>query len=124
RQHEGNFTIPESTCYSSINGTKTKNIPTETDYEAGGDYIAILYITVYDSEGGSDDFIIALSIPTEEEPLDLVSFIIIIIIIIIIIASIIGITFLILKRRKSKKFGEFYAPPQETDSTPPLNEEY
>lgn len=124
RKHEGNFTIPENTSYSSINGTRTKTIPTETDYEAGGDYIAIMYITVYDSEGGSDDFIIALSIPKEEVPLDMVSFIIIIIIIIIIIASIIGITILILKKRRSKKFGEFYAPPQKTDSTPPLNEEY
>jgi subtilisin family serine protease len=58
----GNFTIPDTMSYSSISGTKS--IATAASYNDATKegYLGILVITVYDSEGSSEDFVIILSI--------------------------------------------------------------
>jgi len=60
--HVGSFIIPFDIQYSSITGTKS--ISTETNYNFDTDegYLAILLLTVFDSDGGSEDFILILSI--------------------------------------------------------------
>ncbi len=105
------FTIPLTMDYNTLN--RTQSISTETDYVNG--YIAILYVTVHDSEGGYDGFFILLDITEEPEPIDLASFlIIIIIIIIIIVVSIIGIAIAVNYRKKHKDLAEkpLQAPPE------------
>jgi len=54
------YKIPETMKFDTLEGTK--DISAETDYHDGGDYIAILAVTVFDSEGGEDYFLIIISI--------------------------------------------------------------
>jgi len=65
-KHSGTYTIPSTLKYDTISGVKS--ISTETDFHTEGNYIGILWINIFDTEGGSDDFIIFCSIiPPESE---------------------------------------------------------
>jgi len=60
--HVGSFIIPFDIQYSSIKGTKSVSTETNYDSDTNEGYIAILLLTVFDSDGASEDFIIILSI--------------------------------------------------------------
>lgn len=60
--YEGYFTIPDSMNYNSMAGTKTVSTASDFDFSTNDGYLGIVYITVYDSEGGIDEFIIILTI--------------------------------------------------------------
>ena len=127
-KHEGSFTIPNTMQYSSITGIKS--ISTETDFNTNTNegYLAILYISVYDSEGDIDEFIIILQISGE---LDLMQ-IFMILAIVIPIAALVVITImmlLLLRRRKLKRFVPvqqeyFYQPSIEERKEPPGTREF
>ncbi|MFX1477478.1 MAG: S8 family serine peptidase [Promethearchaeota archaeon] len=61
-KHEGSFAIPYSMQYSSIEGTKSVSTAAPFDLNTNQGYLGLFYITVYDSEGQFDDFIIVLLI--------------------------------------------------------------
>lgn len=93
--HAGTFTIPETMKYSTLDGVKSIN--STTDFHEDGNYVAILVITVVDSEGGSEDFIIITSIAQTTDSIDLLLLILIIAIVIIIIVVVIV---LILRKKR------------------------
>ena len=61
-KHEGAFTIPNSMKYSSISGTKSISTAASYDDSTKKGYLGILLITVHDSEGEYEEFIIILLI--------------------------------------------------------------
>ncbi len=120
--HQGTFVIPYTIAYNSISGIKY--ISTATNYDTSTDegYLAILLITLIDSEGGSEDFLILLSIRASLQ-LDLV-LILIIVGLIIGIGAIVIIT-LVVKSRRSKRSAEsseYY--PQDYYTTPEQDTTY
>ena len=94
---EGRFTIPNKMEYDTIAGTKS--IPTTTDFDSSTNqgYLGLLYLTVYDSEGEYEDFIIILLI--SEASMDL-SFLIYIIIPIVGVLVLVGMAVYFAKRKK------------------------
>ncbi|MCJ7649017.1 MAG: zinc ribbon domain-containing protein, partial [Candidatus Lokiarchaeota archaeon] len=60
--HVGSFIIPFDIQYSSITGTKSLSTETNYNFDTDEGYLAILLLTVFDSDGGSEDFILILSI--------------------------------------------------------------
>ncbi|UCD00860.1 MAG: S8 family serine peptidase [Promethearchaeota archaeon] len=105
---EGTFTIPDSMRYNTITGEKL--ISTVSSYDTFTDtgFIGILYMTVYDSEGEFEDFIIALLI--SERPID--PFMIIIIVIsIIALIGIVGMSIYYARRKKYPKVTQYYYKP-------------
>jgi hypothetical protein len=97
--HEGSFTIPNSMQYSSLSGTKSVSTAADFDFSTNQGYLSILFITVYDSEGESDDFLIILVI--SGGPMDL-SLITIVVLVIVAIIGLIGLSIYLAKRRKSR----------------------
>ncbi|MFX1324686.1 MAG: S8 family serine peptidase [Promethearchaeota archaeon] len=97
--HEGSFTIPNSMLYPSLGGTKTVSTAANFDFSTNQGYLSILLITVYDSEGGSDDFIIILLISESPMGLSLITMVIIVVIAVIVL---IGLSIYLVKRRKSR----------------------
>ncbi|MFX0070403.1 MAG: S8 family serine peptidase, partial [Candidatus Hermodarchaeota archaeon] len=67
--HVGAFTIPSTMQYNSITGTKSKSTAVSFNTATNMGYLGILYITVYDSEGGSEIFLIFLEI--SKQPFDI-----------------------------------------------------
>jgi len=61
---KGSYTIPFNLEYYTIEGAKS--ISTITDYQNNGDYIGVLTVTVWDSEGGNSEFIILVDITAAE----------------------------------------------------------
>jgi len=100
---EGSFTIPDTMQYSSITGTKSLSTAADYDQDTNKGYLSILYIKVYDSEGGTDDFIIILSI--SQRPMD-VFFIIIIVVAIFAIIVIIGLVIYFARRKKRPRISQ------------------
>ncbi|KKM77580.1 hypothetical protein LCGC14_1368600, partial [marine sediment metagenome] len=96
----GTFRIPNSMQYSSIAGTKTVSTAAGFDFSSSKGYLGILFITVYDSEGNSEEFIIILSISAR--PMDL-SIIIFIVIGVIAIIGLGGMLIYFARRRKYPK---------------------
>ncbi|MFX1323238.1 MAG: zinc ribbon domain-containing protein, partial [Promethearchaeota archaeon] len=76
-KHVGSFTIPNTMEYNSIAGTKSKSTAASFDMSTNKGYLGILLITVYDSEGGYEEFVIILKI--SEKPLDIFMIILIVI---------------------------------------------
>ena len=60
--HVGSFSIPSDIQYSSIEGAKSVSTVTNYNFDTDEGYLAILLITVFDSDGASEDFIMILSI--------------------------------------------------------------
>ncbi|MFX1273572.1 MAG: S8 family serine peptidase [Promethearchaeota archaeon] len=73
-QHSGSFIIPTTMEYNSIEGTKM--ISTVATYYDG--YIGLFILTIFDSEGGTDDFYLLVAInPEVSNLLPLIIFIVI-----------------------------------------------
>ncbi|MHA1671184.1 MAG: S8 family serine peptidase [Promethearchaeota archaeon] len=60
--HVGSFFIPFDGQYSSIKGTKSLSTETNYDFNTDEGYLAILMLTVFDSDGASENFIMIISI--------------------------------------------------------------
>ncbi len=95
---EGSFIIPDTMQYSSITGTKSISTAAGFDTNTNRGYLGILYITVYDSEGGYDDFIVILII--SQRPIDYS----LIIIIVVSIIALIGVVSTIVYYARRKKY--------------------
>ena len=86
-KYEGLFVIPNSFEYSTLEGTKTVSTAPGFDFLTNQGYLGVLLITVYDSEGGWDDFIIILDIVGGQVDLSYIVFLIIGIVAILAIVS-------------------------------------
>ncbi|MFX1346422.1 MAG: S8 family serine peptidase [Promethearchaeota archaeon] len=102
--HEGNFTIPSSMNYNSIEGTKAVSTASGFDFSTNEGYLGVLYITVYDSEGEFDDFTIILVI--NERPMDY-SMIMLIVIGVIALIVIGSMAIYFVRRRKYTRYTTF-----------------
>jgi hypothetical protein len=114
--HEGTFIVPFTIAYNSITGIKEVSTATNYNTETEEGYLAILLITIFDSEGGSEDFVMILSIRATIQ-FDLV-LLLIIIGLVVAIGIIVFIAF-IAKSKKSKASAErteYY--PQDYYTTP------
>jgi subtilisin family serine protease len=96
-RYEGRFVMPYSLEYNTLEGTKTVSTAAGFDFQTNQGYLGVLLITVYDSEGGWDDFIIILHIT--RNPFD---FSLIIFVIIGIVAAIGIVSMLIYYKRRKK----------------------
>jgi len=102
--YEGSFTIPNSMSYNSIAGTKTVSTASGFDFSTKEGYLGVLYITVYDSEGEFDDFIIILVI--SERPMDF-STITLIVIGVIALIGVAGMSIYFVRRKKYTRYTTF-----------------
>jgi subtilisin family serine protease len=98
QRYEGIFIIPNSFEYNTLEGTKTVSTAASFDFSTNQGYLGVLFITVYDSEGGWDDFIIILHIIAK--PID---FSFSIFVILAIVASIGIVSMAIYFRRRKKR---------------------
>jgi len=102
--HEGSFTIPNSMDYNSIEGIKTVSTASDFDFSTKDGYLGILYITVYDTEGEFDDFVIILVI--NERLLDY-SMIMVIVIGVIALIGVVSMSIYFVRRRKYTRYTTF-----------------
>jgi len=112
--HSGSFTIPLTIDFSTISGTKP--VSTVATYYDG--YVGLFYITVYDSEGGSDEFYFVVAISAATPTFD--PLIAIVIFGIIIAVSLIVILAIFLNKRgksrtttQSQYYQDYYRPSPE-----------
>ena len=96
----GSFTIPTEMKYSSIAGTKSISTVSTYSNEVQDGYIGLILITVFDSDGGSDDFIVVFLI---QAGFDFSLILPIVIISLIIIAGLSFIIFTHFRRKKRAK---------------------
>jgi hypothetical protein len=113
----GSFTIPTTMLYSTISGIKSISTATAFNINTNKGYIGILAVSVYDTEGKSEEFWIALLI--SEAPLDLSLIIIIAVSIIALIAAVSMIIYYARKKRYPKTSPvqpryEYYYPSYES----------
>ena len=106
--HGGSFTIPFDISYSSLTGSRTISTDTSFNLEDDSGYIAVLFITVFDSEGGSEDFILVLQI---ERGFTFDWLIIALVVITVALAVVFTVVLLIRKSRKSKRIKAQTAAP-------------
>jgi len=116
--HNGRFTIPHTMSFSSITGTKQLSTASQYDSNAQDGYLAVLLITAFDSEGGSEDFIIAFLI----QPSLAVDLILPLIIVGIVVAIgiIVGISLYLKRKKKSRTttpLGGYYQHQYGDEST-------
>ncbi|MFX1241237.1 MAG: S8 family serine peptidase [Promethearchaeota archaeon] len=97
-KYEGSFIIPDTMLYSSITGIKPISTAAGFNFDTSEGYLSLFYITVYDSEGETDDFIIILKISVP--PIDIS----LLIIIIISIVALIGVVSLFVYYARKKKY--------------------
>ena len=97
--HSGSFIIPYTMEFSTITGAKQLSTASQYDTSSQDGYLAFLLVTVFDSEGESEDFIIVVLIESSI-PIDLL-LVPIIIGVIVVIALILGISMYLRKKRKS-----------------------
>ena len=117
--HQGTIEIPYNVQYSTISGIKSISTETNFDQYTYEGYLAVLWITVIDSDGGTNTFIIALDIQPGPVPFDLIFALIIAVI--IIVSVLIVLMIVLRKMKKSRKKvsteapDEYYKPytPQE-----------
>ena len=131
--HQGRLGIPFTIAYDSIAGTKYISTATNYDTNTGEGYLAILLITLIDSEGGSDDFIILLSI---RATLQLDPFLIFLILGLVISTGVLVVILLVRRSRKRKGTtsiesqeypSDYYTTPSESTiyyTEPSSSEEY
>ncbi len=98
--HYGTFVIPYTMEFSSITGTKTLSTASQYDNNAQDGYLAILFITAFDSEGESEDFLMVLLIQPSI-PFDFM-LILIIIGVVVVVGIIVGVSLLVRKKKKSR----------------------
>ena len=108
--YEGLFVIPNSLEYSTLEGTKTVSTAPGFDFSTNRGYLGVIYITVYDSEGGWVDFIIILDIIGN--PVDL-SYIVFIIIGIVAILAIVSMSLYFSRRKRISRIT--FAQPESYD---------
>jgi len=96
-QYEGTFTIPSIMLYDSISGINPVSTAVDINLDTNEGYIALLYITLYDSEGGDDEFAIILLI--SEPPIDF-SFLIIIVISIVALLAFVSLIVYYARRKR------------------------
>ncbi len=106
--YEGSFTIPSSMSYRSISGTKTISTASGYNDSTKEGYLGVLIISVYDSEGSSEEFIIILSI--SGSALDLTMIVIFSVIGLLAISSL---SIYFIRRRKTR--GITYTPTPYSD---------
>jgi hypothetical protein len=116
---QGSFTIPDTLRYNTISGIKSISTATNFNIDTNEGYLALLYITVYDSEGGTDEFLILLLI--SGRPFDFT----LIIIIVISIIALIGVVSMMVYYARRKKYprASRYQPSFEEYSYQPSYEE-
>ncbi|MFX1234752.1 MAG: S8 family serine peptidase, partial [Promethearchaeota archaeon] len=111
--HQGTFEIPYNIQYSTIKGLVS--IPTVTDFDLDTNegYLAIIMISVDDSEGGTNDFIIIFFINVGRQ---LNLFLGLIIAAVAIGTSLLILVLVLRKRKKSRiqKFTQEYYSPDDT----------
>jgi hypothetical protein len=119
-EHAGSLTIPLTMEFSTIGGNQP--VSTVADYYNG--YLGIFYITVYDSEGGSDEYYFLVAINAASPAFDpIITFMIFMIIMAVSVIIIVG---LILSQRgkqrtqpRSQYYQEYYYPtPEERANYP------
>jgi subtilisin family serine protease len=98
--HKGRLGVPYTIAYDSIAGTKDISTATNYNTNSGEGYLAILLITLIDSEGGSDDFIIIISIKAS---LQLDPFLAFLILGLVISTSVLVVILLVRRSRKRKR---------------------
>ncbi len=96
--YEGSFIIPNTMLYRSITGIKPISTAAGFNVNTSEGYLSIFFITVYDSEGETDDFIIILIISAP--PIDIS----LLIVIIVSILALIGVVSLFVYYAKKKKY--------------------
>ena len=93
----GSFTIPSEMSYSSITGTKSiSTISTYTQGQQDG-YLGLILITVFDSDGGKDEFLVVFLIQARFD------FALILTIVIIGVVIVAGLSFIIISHRRRNK---------------------
>jgi len=120
--HQGTYVIPYDIPYSTISGIKLISTVTDFNQMTYEGYLAVIWITVIDSDGGSNQFIIPLNIQPGPGPFPFLA--LIIALMVIVITSILLII-LLRKRKKSrlKKVSteapdEYYQPYTPQEYTP------
>lgn len=96
----GSFTIPSTMQYNSIYGTKSKSTAVNFDTTTNEGYLGLFYITVYDSEGGTEEFFIFLEIT--KQPID-ITMMLLIIMAIIAVVFIVSLGIYFIRRSKYKR---------------------
>jgi len=99
-KYGGSFIMPNSFEYNTLEGTTTVSTAANFNYLTNQGYLGVLLITVYDNEGGWDDFIIILEITGS--PFD-VSLIIFVIIAIIASIGIVSLSIYYRRRRRRRR---------------------
>ncbi len=97
-KYEGTFIIPDTMLFNSITGIQAVSTAPGFNFNTSEGYLSIFYITVYDSEGGTDEFLIILII--SEPPIDFSM----IIIIIVSILALLGVVSLFVYYARKKKY--------------------
>ncbi len=103
-KYEGSFIIPNSMNYNSIAGTKSVSTAASFDFSTNKGYLGVLYITVYDSEGGFDEFIIILVI--SERPMDY-SMIILIVVGVIALIGVASMSIYFARRKRFTRYTKY-----------------
>ncbi|MHA2088036.1 MAG: hypothetical protein ACW972_07160, partial [Promethearchaeota archaeon] len=117
-RYEGFFTVPHSFDYNTLEGTKTVSTAAGFNFATNQGYLGVLLITVYDNEGGWDDFIIVLNITGNSFDFSLVIFMLIGIVVVI---GIVSMLIYFTRQRKSPKLtltqpdyqDYYYQPPSD-----------
>jgi len=60
--HVGSFVLPYTMQYSTLRGIKSISTASTYNFNTGKGYLSIFIITVFDSDGGTDNFVIILQI--------------------------------------------------------------
>ncbi|MFX0032354.1 MAG: S8 family serine peptidase [Candidatus Hermodarchaeota archaeon] len=117
--HQGTFEIPYTIQYSTIRGLVSISTVTNFDLDTNEGYIAIIMISVDDSEGGTNDFIIIFLISAGQQPFFLILGLVIAAIVIV---SSLTILLLVLRKRKKSRqqkiTEEYYSPYEDTTTAP------
>ena len=97
--HVGSFSIPYSMEYSSIRGLESISTTSTYNFNTKEGYLSIFVLTIFDSDGGTDNFIIVLQI---QQGLQFDPTILIIIISIIALIVIFSIIYSVRHRKKKR----------------------
>jgi len=97
--HIGTFIIPYTMEFSTITGIKQLSTASQYDSSSEDGYLSFLLVTVFDSEGESEDFFLVVLVQPSLTP-DLL-FVIIIIGVVVVIALLLGVSLYLRKKRKS-----------------------
>ena len=128
-KYEGTFTIPNKMEYDSLSGTKSISTVTNFDSSTSKGYLGILYITVSDSEGEFDDFVIVVMISSK--PMDM-TLILLILLPIIAVIGVGGMLIYYSRKRKLRRVSQaqpgyrdyYYQPSYEPQEQAYVTPEY